>query len=313
VARWVPFLALTTVVLLLLLGLARLSQGVVDDPPQLPPGSGDDGDPSDDPGDSSAHSVAEPEETAPTGEGSVTASDDRPSTATDGARARAPPADRATAGRSGDRSTTHRPASQPEFTTGALLANVALTQGLLGAIVLGGALYYEIPAAAFGIRTGPWSVGLPALALGVAFGFVLWSANEASASIADAAGAAYDEQLREMLTPDAPFGWVVLLGLILPIIAIVEEFLFRAAIVGVPAAGFGISPWLLAVLSSVAFAFGHGAQGRVGIVVTGLLGFVLAGGFILSGSLLVVVVAHYLVNALEFLVHGWLDVDRLFR
>jgi hypothetical protein len=23
------------------------------------------------------------------------------------------------------------------------------------------------------------------------------------------------------------------------------------------------------------------------------------------------VVAHYLVNALEFLVHGWLDVDRI--
>ena len=67
--------------------------------------------------------------------------------------------------------------------------------------------------------------------------------------------------------------------------------------------GFGVSPWALAVLSSVAFALGHGAQGAAGVAVTGLLGFALAALFVLSGSLLAVVVAHYLVNALEFLVH----------
>lgn len=51
-----------------------------------------------------------------------------------------------------------------------------------------------------------------------------------------------------------------------------------------------------------------GAQGRLGIIVTGLLGFVLAAAFVLTESLLVVVVAHYLVNALEFAGHelfGW--------
>jgi membrane protease YdiL (CAAX protease family) len=96
---------------------------------------------------------------------------------------------------------------------------------------------------------------------------------------------------------------VVLLGVILPIIAGVEEFLFRAAAIGVTAAAFDTSPWALAVVSSIAFALGHGAQGRIGVVVTGGLGFALAAVFVVTDSLLVVVVAHYLVNALEFVVH----------
>jgi hypothetical protein len=45
------------------------------------------------------------------------------------------------------------------------------------------------------------------------------------------------------------------------------------------------------------------------IVVTGGLGFVLAGAFIITGSFLVVFVAHYLVNALEFLVHELLGIE----
>ncbi|PSQ23595.1 CPBP family intramembrane metalloprotease domain-containing protein, partial [Halobacteriales archaeon QS_9_67_15] len=77
---------------------------------------------------------------------------------------------------------------------------------------------------------------------------------------------------------------------------------------GAPGAAFGVSPWALAVVSSVAFALGHGAQGRVGVAVTGALGLALAAGFILTDSLLVVVVAHYLVNALEFLVHEGLGL-----
>jgi membrane protease YdiL (CAAX protease family) len=91
----------------------------------------------------------------------------------------------------------------------------------------------------------------------------------------------------------------------LPLIAGFEEFLFRGVLVGALSTGFGLSPWALAVASSAAFALGHGAQGPAGVVVTGTLGFVLAAAFVLTGSLLVVVVAHYLVNALEFLVHEW--------
>ena len=303
---WVPFTGLTIGVLFLLLGLARLSQGVVtESPPELPAG----------------------DETA----GQTTAVTDRPdegSSATDGGAASeavtaiervdgvesapAPDGDGADEETEPWEADPVEPPEQAEFTTGALLANVAFTQGLFGAAIAVGAWYYDIPAAALGIAAEPMQTGMLAVAVGVAFGVVLWLANEATAAVADAVGAAYDESLREMLTPDTAGGWVLLLGVILPLIAVVEELIFRAALIGVPAAGFDISPWALAIFSSAMFAFGHGAQGRAGIVVTGGLGFVLAGGYILSGSLLVVVIAHYLVNALEFVVHEGLGADRLF-
>jgi membrane protease YdiL (CAAX protease family) len=44
-------------------------------------------------------------------------------------------------------------------------------------------------------------------------------------------------------------------------------------------------------------------------VVTGVLGFALAAVFVTTGSLVAVIVAHYLVNALEFVVHEGFGVD----
>jgi len=70
-----------------------------------------------------------------------------------------------------------------------------------------------------------------------------------------------------------------------------------------------VSPWVMAVVASGAFALGHGAQGRLGMVVTGALGLVLAAAFVVTGSLLTVIVAHYLVNALEFVVHEGLGIE----
>lgn len=303
-ARWVPFLGLTAAVLTLLLGLARLSQSAVRDADfsadttsenasraartganvdtEPPPGLSEIG----------------PPEPGPLGE------EPEPSSV----RERADP------GEDGFPDSTPEPGptgrGQPELGTGALLANVAITQGLFGGILVAGFFIFDIPASAIGITGDPWVTGVPAVLLGLVFGLLLWAGNEISATIADAVGAAYDEEVRRMLAPDSAGGWVVLLGLVLPVIAFVEEFIFRAAVIGATATGFGISPWALAVVSSLAFALGHGAQGRVGIVVTGTLGFVLAAGFIVSGSLLIVVIAHYAVNALEFVVHEGFGVER---
>ncbi|MEF8776966.1 MAG: CPBP family intramembrane glutamic endopeptidase [Haloarculaceae archaeon] len=193
----------------------------------------------------------------------------------------------------------------------ALLANVAFSHGLLAGIVVAGAWYFAIPSTAFGVAPTPESTGLPAVVAGVGFGIVLWLANEAGARVADAVGFDRDESLRTLLGPESTGGWVLLLGVVLPTIAVGEEVLFRGALIGVPAAGFGLSPWALALVSAVAFALGHGAQGSAGIVVTGLLGLVLAAAFVVSGSLLLVIVAHYLVNALEFVVHEGIDPGRL--
>jgi membrane protease YdiL (CAAX protease family) len=200
-------------------------------------------------------------------------------------------------------------AQELELTPAMVIANVAATQGLIAGIVLAAGWYFAIPADAFGVTADPLSTGLPAIGVGIGFGVLLWTGNELATTLADAVGAAYDEGVREMLAPESPGGWVLLFGGVLPTIAVAEELLFRAALIGVPAASFPVSPWLLAAASSLAFALGHGAQGRVGVVVTGLLGFALAAGYILSGSLLVVVVAHYVVNALEFFVYEYLSLE----
>jgi membrane protease YdiL (CAAX protease family) len=193
-----------------------------------------------------------------------------------------------------------RPGSE-SLSGGFLLVNVALSQGLFGIVLVIGAWYTEVPLEALGLGSAPLATGVPALAWGLALGFILAGANAVGVAVAGRFGYAAGTELRELLAPETRREWLLLLGVALPTVAVVEEFLFRATLVGAFAAGFGVSPWLLAVLSSIAFAVGHGAQGPAGIAVTGLLGFVLAAAFVLTGSLVVVVVAHYLVNAVEFL------------
>ncbi|MEF8841507.1 MAG: CPBP family intramembrane glutamic endopeptidase [Haloarculaceae archaeon] len=201
-----------------------------------------------------------------------------------------------------DASGAAAPAADPP-SEGFLLVNVALSQGLFGFVLVVGAWYTEVPPAALGLGATPLSTGVPALGWGLSLGLALAAANAAGSAVAQRFGYEPGTELRELLAPETVLGWLLLLGVALPTVAVFEEFLFRATLVGALAAGFGVSPWLLAVLSSAAFAVGHGAQGPVGIAVTGLLGFVLAAAFVLSGSLVVVVVGHYLVNAVEFLRH----------
>lgn len=182
-----------------------------------------------------------------------------------------------------------------------LLLNVALSQGAFAVVLVVAAVLGDVPRAAIGVGDAQFS-GVLAL-VGVALGVVLFSANEAGSRFADAAGLGGSEDLRGLLAPDSRAGWVVLLGGVLPIVAGFEELLFRGVLVGAFATGFGIQPWVLVLASSVLFGLGHGAQGRIGVLVTGALGVVFGVAFVLTESLVVVVVAHYLVNALEFVVH----------
>lgn len=195
------------------------------------------------------------------------------------------------------------PSPVEELSTPALLANVAATQALFAVVLLGSAAVFAIPASAFGAESLLADLTGPPMAAGVALGVALWLASEAGSRVFDAAGLDHDESVRELLAPETLWGWVVLMCVVLPVIAGVEELVFRAAAIGAVAAGFDVSPWLLAVVSSAAFGLGHGAQGRTGMVVTGVLGLVLAVAFVLTGSFVTVFVAHYLVNALEFLIH----------
>lgn len=180
-----------------------------------------------------------------------------------------------------------------------LAANVVATHGLLLAVLAGLVWVAGVPGSALGVA----SVTADDIAAGIALGVVLAVGNEASARLADRVGLDHDERLRSRLAPDAPGGWLVLLLVVLPLVAAAEELLFRGALLGGIAAGFGLPMWGLVVASSVLFGLGHGLQGQAGVVVTAGLGLVLATAFVLTSSLAVVVIAHYLVNAIEFVVN----------
>ena len=191
------------------------------------------------------------------------------------------------------------------LTTEELLLNAGFSQALLGAVVVAAVWFARIPPSALGLAELPTAT----LATGVGLGLGLAAANEVTAGLAERLGIDHDERLRTLLAPDSGRGWVILLAGVLPLVAGVEELIFRGAVIGALSTGFGFSPWALAVVSSVLFGLGHTAQGRGGVAVTTGLGFVLAAAFILTGSLVVVVVAHYLVNAMEFVVHEGLGRD----
>jgi membrane protease YdiL (CAAX protease family) len=180
----------------------------------------------------------------------------------------------------------------------AVVANAAASQALFGALTLAAVFLAGVPLPELGL--GADAVSLGALGLGVGLGVLLAAVNGGLSAVAERAGINYSEELRELLTPESPAGWAVLLGGVLPLVAAAEELLFRGALVLALSAGFPVSPWLLALASSAVFGLAHGAQGRVGAAAAGLFGFVLAASLLLTGSLLVPIIAHYVVNAAEF-------------
>lgn len=196
-----------------------------------------------------------------------------------------------------------------ELSTASLFANVGLTHGLFAAILVVAAIWTGIPGWALGIEPTPISTGWPAVVYGLGLGIALYLGNALLAANLDLVGVDASDRLRSALAPESIGGWIVLCVGVLPLIALFEELLFRAALIGVYAAGFGISPWLLVIGSSIVFALGHNIQGPGGVLVTGLLGGVLGVAFVYTNSLLLVVVAHYVINALEFLLHEGIGIE----
>lgn len=186
-----------------------------------------------------------------------------------------------------------------------LLVDAVISQGLVGFPLVAITWYAQVPASALGLSGSI----IDALVPGAVIGFTVYLANEAGAVTARRLGVDADERLRELLAPQSRVEWGLLLFIALPLIAAVEEFLFRAALIGGLSAGYDLPIWGLAVLSSIAFGLGHGLQGAGGVLVAGVLGFALAAAFVVTGSLWVVIVAHYVVNALEFVVHEGLGVE----
>jgi membrane protease YdiL (CAAX protease family) len=80
-----------------------------------------------------------------------------------------------------------------------------------------------------------------------------------------------------------------------------EEWLYRGFFLAVVAAATGGLPlWLLVACAAVAFGLAHAYQGPAGIVGTGVLGGGMAVMYLQTGSLLLPVVLHVLID-LRFL------------
>ena len=103
----------------------------------------------------------------------------------------------------------------------------------------------------------------------------------------------YSPAFLRALLPKSRRQWVTA-GLALLPAALAEELLFRSLAVG----GFSyfLDPWALAIIFAALFGLAHLPQGRLGVVGSALLGFLLGALFIWRGSLLACTVAHYGVN-----------------
>ncbi len=82
---------------------------------------------------------------------------------------------------------------------------------------------------------------------------------------------------------------------------ICEEWLYRGFFLAVVAAvAGGLPSWALVVVAAVAFGLAHAYQGRAGILLTGVLGGVMAALYLGTGSLLLPVLLHAAID-LRFL------------
>jgi membrane protease YdiL (CAAX protease family) len=103
----------------------------------------------------------------------------------------------------------------------------------------------------------------------------------------------YSPKVMKAILPRSPREQILVPLALLPAV-LLEELLFRSLLLG----GFSLfaPPLLLAAVFSLLFGLMHAPQGRFGIVVTAIVGFLLSLLFLWRWSLLPTVVAHYAIN-----------------
>lgn len=123
----------------------------------------------------------------------------------------------------------------------------------------------------------------------------------------EARGFAYNDDADAFLQPRSLGEWMVVLGFTLPVISVAVVLLFFGVFVGAVAGAWGVSPWLLAPASTVAFAATVRSKGVAGMtgttVAVGLLGVV----YVATGSLPLVLVALYVMQFVTFAATGFAD------
>lgn len=172
-----------------------------------------------------------------------------------------------------------------------------VVKGALVALCVGLGLLSGLAPAQLG-----WVSIAPArdLALGLGVGLVaqvvvnrltLWA-------IAHYGKAIYSPVVMKNIYPRRRRDWLLVPAAML-LAVVLEELLFRSLLLG----GLGtiVPPLVLVVLLGAVFGWMHSPQGTLGMVGTGGLGILLSLLFLVTGSLLAPLVAHYLINMLQLL------------
>lgn len=155
----------------------------------------------------------------------------------------------------------------------------------------------ELPPARLG-----WAAPSPAIdiLIGLALGVIVQSTLHPLTrwSVARFGEDVYSPVVMLNILPETPREWL-LVPLALAPAALVEELLFRSLLLG------GLSAFwpaiALAILGSLLFGVMHAPQGPLGVVATGVVGFVLSVLFLWRWTLLSVFLMHYTINLLQLL------------
>lgn len=180
-------------------------------------------------------------------------------------------------------------------------AFLKLVGGHLGLVLFTGVfvLFFRVPLRVVGGT--PDRVTLPeAAAGGVLFGIALFLLDAVVHLACARYGLELDPEFALALLPRTRAAWTLKLGVAFPLGALAEELWFRGIVLGVLAS---VSPgegplWDATVLvfSAVLFGRSHVGRGSSALVSTTLTGLAFGAAFLVTGSLLLVVVAHYVMN-----------------
>ncbi|GGM26590.1 lysostaphin resistance A-like protein [Dactylosporangium sucinum] len=103
------------------------------------------------------------------------------------------------------------------------------------------------------------------------------------------------------LTPTPGSGGLLLAVVLVAVVAVAEETIFRGYLI-LRIAGVFRSRWLAVLLSSVIFSVGHGYEGSAGVLTVAVTGLVFAAVYVWRRSLVAPVVMHFLLDFLAIVV-----------
>jgi membrane protease YdiL (CAAX protease family) len=118
----------------------------------------------------------------------------------------------------------------------------------------------------------------------------------------------YSPVVMRNIMPRTRFEWFLVPAALL-LAVVLEELLFRSLLIG--ALSITVPLPILIVGFAAIFGLMHSPQGILGVVMTGLMGLWLSLLFVWSGSLVLPLVTHYVINLLQLLKaqdkRAWLD------